>query len=133
MDRDWNLTSELSERNSGASPHGEAAYGSLGRKPWVGYIKILEPRRKEGWHIAQASIYCFAFPSSGFRLRFLRSYAVTGCHPTSRWGSLCFLYLPTGFVRVAYSTRGYFMPPRHAARLLNSARLMARNAPTRNA
>jgi len=44
------------------------------------------------------------------------------CHPTIRWGSVCFFAIPTGFVRVAHSTRGYFMPPRHTARLANSAR-----------
>jgi hypothetical protein len=46
--------------------------------------------------------------------------------PPSGGVRFVFFAIPTGFVRVAHSTRGYFMPPRHAARLLNQARLEAR-------
>jgi len=63
--------------NSGASPHGEAAQ-SPGRKPWVGRNKLFEPRRREGWHNAHASIYYIAL-----------------CHPTIRWGSNLFSPFPT--------------------------------------
>jgi len=51
-----------------------------------------------------------------FRLR-TSCYAVTGCHPSLRRGSNK-LFLPSQGLRP-----GLYMLPRHAARLLNSARL----------
>ena len=62
---------------------------------------------------AQASICSIAFPSPGSRPSVFakatpRRVAVTGCHPTIRWGSVCFFAIPTGFVRVAHSTPWLF-------------------------
>ena len=72
---------------------------------------------------AHASICSIAFPSSGSRPSVFakatpRRVATALCHPTIRWGSVCFFAIPLGFVRVAHSTQGYHVPPRHAARLL---------------
>ena len=107
---------------------------SPGRKPWVGRNKLFEPRRREGWHNAHASIYYIAFPSSGFRLRSLRSYAVTGapyavtgCHPTIRWGSVCFFERPHGLglrVCACYALTGRPLTRLHRG-LLYAARTCA--------
>ena len=100
-----------------------------GVSPGMGEIFYLNPDAGRGGILSRrstkcedgndlASIYYIAFPSSGFRLRSLRSYAVTGapyavtgCHPTIRWDSTCFFASSMGSVRVAHSTRGYLMPP----------------------
>ena len=57
------------------------------------------------------------YVASLFRLRAhaLRRDRVPPHHPV---GFQLFFMFPTGFVRVAHSTRGYFMPPRRSARLL---------------
>ena len=60
-------------------------------------------------HQYEASLY--ATPPSGGVLFVFSLYPRV-------WGFESSLSSPTQVVRVAHSTRGYFMPPRHTARLL---------------
>ncbi len=70
-----------------------------------------------------------------------RRVATALCHPTIRWGSVCFLRYIHGFgasslrflrphraFALLTPHRGYYMPPRHAARLLNSPCRVGRQA-----
>ncbi len=86
-----------------------------GFSPRVETYKYGNPDARRGGILSRRSTQC----EDGNAHASICSIAL--CHPTIRWGSVCFFAFPTGFVRVAHSTRGYFMPPRHAARLLNSA------------
>ena len=85
-----------------------------GVSPGLGGINYLNPDAGRGGILSRRSTKCEDGNANA------SIYYIALCHPTIRWGSTCFFASSTGSVRVAHSTRGYFMLP---SGLLNLASL----------